>query len=66
VQRKKGHQGDNRCAVRHGNHALVTQGVVRVDFRDDKRHARLHSKRGRIVDHNRARLDSWPGKFFGD
>ncbi len=63
VQRPERHAHDDRRAIRHRDDALVILQVARVDFRHDQRHVGLHAKRGRIVDHHRARLLAGVGEF---
>ena len=56
----------NRRAVRVGNDpARRIDSVFRIHFGHDQRNVRVHAKRARIVDHQRAVLRNRLGKLLG-
>jgi len=63
VQGPNRHNGNNRRAIRVGNNALVLVNVLRIDFRHNQRHIRVHAEGGGIIDDDGSGFDSRGGKF---
>ena len=56
VQGVKGHQRDRCRAIWIGNQTAVSSRILRINFGNDQRHVRFHSKNRRVVDCDCVRL----------
>ena len=66
MQRINRHQCDCGSAIRICDDPAMEVHIVAIDFWNDQRHLRLHSKGRRIIDHNRAGIAGDESKFSRD
>ena len=66
VDRPRGHQRDDGCAVGVGDDAVVPRDILGVDLGDDERDLGVHTEGVGVVHHRGARLDGRGQKLLGD
>src|SRR5882724_3635752 len=66
MQRVECHEHHCCCAIWIRDHTAMEFHVLCVDLRNDERHMRIHSERGRLVDRNRICLARDRDKLSGN